>query len=331
MTIEEDGAELKATLLARVRTGELAPEEADEAAIEAGLGSLSNLPSPDECWSAGKPHWTPAMALAWISWRTFAELREWDAAYLEQRRDWGVLDAVGGKDAVVGHALFSRRPPTTSQFLRWGSWLFGPYLVGQGGRPAVDPASSITGAMARLLKSLESGDVPAFGRSGSNATRLEIPPHEWSEAEFVQGHGGSEELHCGRGPKPVVYRDVIIPSRRVMELWPSHAASDIPDRAEFSINPVIDDPRARAELYVQFDAIVEAREPASRPLSAARKTALLTELREDQEKLVAQGSLPWTEKEAVTWGRAQRLTRPEIREARRAWPDNLRRKRGQSR
>lgn len=331
MTNEEGGAELKASLLAQVRTGELGPEEADEAAIEAGLGSLSKLPSPDECWSAGKPHWTLPMALAWITWRTFAEPREWDAAYLEQRRDWGVLDAAGGKDAAVGHALFSRRLPTTSQFLRWGSRLFGPYLVSRDGGPAVAPASSTTGAMSRLRQSLESGDLAAFGRTGSSATRLEIPPHLWSEAEFVQGQGGGEELHFGRGPKPIVYRDVIIPSRRVMELWPSHAASDIPERAEFSLDRVIDDARARAELYVQFDAIVEALEPPGRPLSATSKAALLSELREKQAKLVAQGSLPWTAKQAETWGSTRHLTRKEIRRARDAWPENLKRKRGQSR
>jgi len=330
MTGEEGGAELKAKLLARVRTGKLAPREADEVAIEAGLGSLSKLPSPDEFWSAGKPHWTLPMALAWVAWRTFSELREWDADYLLLRLDWGPIDAADGRDAVNGYALYKRRPPTSSQFPKWGHRRFGPWLAGRDEKPAVFLAVEPERAVAELSSALARGDLSAFGRRPSDTVRLEIPAHEWLEAEFAQGQGAIEELHCGRGPKPVVYRDVIIPSRRVMELWPSHAASDIPDRAEFSINPVIDDPRARAELYVQFDAIVEAREPTRRPLSAAKKTALLTELEEEQKKLIAQGSLPWTENETVTWGSARRLTRQEIREARLTWPVNFRRKRGQS-
>ena len=332
MTEADHKLERMQELLARVRKGQLEPDLADEEADSAGLGSLSILPSPDDYWPASKPYWTLPMVLAWITWRTFSEVREWDAKYLSMRVDWGPRSGVVGRGAADGYELYRRKNPTTGQFLRWGHRQFGPWVVGDNGGPAVLPAAEPEDAMKILRHSLASGDLVAWGRRPGDAVHMDIPARECVELETIQRGDSPEELHCGRPPRPVVYQDVLFHSRSVLSLWPAHVASGIPDRAEFSLTPVIVDPEARAALYMRFDPTSPEVRPSRRPQRAARASleGLFNELKEEQERLVSEGSPPWTERKTEDWGRSNRLTRDEIREFRNRLPPELKRQRGQS-
>ncbi len=322
-------------LLGSVRSGLLSPEDADEAAIGAGLGPFSRYLSPDESWPTAKTHWTLPMVLAWIAWRTYGEVREWDAEYIALRRDWGLLDKPRPTGQAAGYGLFRRKRPTSTQFRQWGAKLFGPWIVGRDGRPAVLLTATPAEAASTLWRSLESGELVAHGIHKDGEPRVEIPARYWLDIKVVVGREGREELQIGLGSARVIYRDVLFALRSILAIWPPHRLSGLPDQADFQYSPMVNNQVAQADI---FEPVRLADLDASLSERVARgyreyNYSDLKDLEIENRKLVKAGRPPMTVAQTREWSLDRGITRGSMREMLREIKRNsseLRRSRGKT-
>jgi hypothetical protein len=322
-------------LLGRVQAGKLSPEEADGAAVAAGLGSLSRYIDPEEFWPTAKSHWTLPMVLAWIAWRTYGEVREWDAGYVPMRRDWGLLDQPSRTGQAATYGLFTRKRPTSAQFRQWGSKRFGPWVVGRDGRPVVLPEASPAEAMSALWWSLENGDLVAHGVRQVGKPRVEIPARDWIDLKVVADGEGREELHVGRGTARERYRDILFAVRSVEAIWGPHNRSGLPDRAEFEYSPMVNDLAARSDLF-QRVRLEDLDAPPSQQVSRGHRdynNRDLKALKLKNKRLVDARKSPLTVAETREWALDRGITRTSMRkmltELKRT-SGELRRSRGQT-
>ena len=325
MMLDDQKREVARDLLAKVRSGQLSPDEADEAAFYAGVGPFSRVPSPDEYWPTSKAHWTLPMVLAWIAWRTFSEVREWDAEYGPLRLDWGPVGPRIGTSSNAGYTLYRRRHPTSEQFLKWGGKRFGPWVKGRDGRPAVFGEATPKEAMSMLRKALEAGDLVGYGVLSASAPHSEIPAHQWIDITIVPSRDGDEQLQCGTGSNRITYRDVRLPSRLVMEVWPDHARSGLPDQAPRGLAKV-DTPEAWLELYVEAELITQVPGKPKRRQIMPHDLPDLRRLNE-QRAHIGQGLM--TYQETVDWAAERGLSRDSARTLRYDLPAELKLKNGE--
>lgn len=250
----QDVEALRSSLLGRVARGSLSPEDADLEAESSGLGTLSHLPDLFAQWPTSRPNWTLTMVLAWITWRTFAEVRQWDPRYLEHRRDWGRLDVSTGSKVSAGYALFQRKPPTAAQFEAWGNRLFGPWH-GSEGQPTVLQAALAKSARPELWRALQSGDLGAFAIPVKGGARIKVPAWEWADLEMQASPAARDMLCFRQNLRTNVYEDVQFSQRDVLKVWCPHVRSDLDERGDFSITPIVDDEDARSALYQHIAAL----------------------------------------------------------------------------
>ncbi|WP_426042388.1 hypothetical protein [Brevundimonas sp. TWP2-3-4b1] len=323
MTVElgdQDRDAFLRKLLTEVAAGRLGPDEADERAWEAGWVSLSNLIAPEDDWPRTKPNWTVPMVLAWISWRTYSEVREWDRDYLSKRREWGRLDpAETNPGSLGGFALFRRNEPNSAQFARWGNKRFGPWVVGRDEGPAVLQAAPAADAVSLLLDALAEEMLVASAIPPTGGANIDVPAREFADLEFRVGPTGEDAWQFRHEPNVLVYRSIRFHRRAVLRIWPAHRGSDLEERAEFVISPIVDDAGAREALYSAIEA--EEFEPDDGNQGGAPRMVKwgprqLEELSRLNEESVRDRGRPLTIRETVLWAKSRGISREGAREMR---------------
>lgn len=342
----DSGPEERLTLLTRllreVANGRLSPEEADAEALTAGRGSLSRLIPPSDDWPSGKPFWTVPMVLAWITWRTYAEVREWDREYLSRRREWGRMG--DGEAAPRGgdrYRLFRRKPPNSQQFQAWGDHRFGPWVpIREPARPseakpepAVLQALEAGYAKGSLMTALREGRLVCLAQPRVGKSRLAVPPSDLVDLE-LSVDASDKDMLCRRDkPSVVEYSDPVFSRPAVLGLWPAHLRSDLDEWEDFEISPMVDDLNVREALY----SAVSAHEiEADGGGDAGPKRGIqwtdkhLAELKSLNEALVSSGKEPMTIAATVQWARTKGISREGAREMRGELPDSLKRRAGRT-
>jgi hypothetical protein len=320
--------EQRRDILSRVRAGQLLPQEADDEALKAGLGRLSRLMAPEEYWPTDRPTWTLPMVLAWISWRTYSEVREWDDRYLSLRRDWASSAGLSPAAVAQSYELVRRKRPTSAQFALWGHLRFGPWLASDDGTPLVLPASEPKGAMQTLLLALAAGRLTAFGLPEGRGARVEIPAHDWADLEIEADGSGKEVCRRKHQPMVVAYTDILFSLTGVQAIWPPHVRSGLSEHDEFREPPVVVDPRAASDLYDRVNEdLPDTEQPARR--TRAHKDSDLADLTQENMRRMAEGLPPLTAKETEGWASLKGISRDGARALRKRLPSDLKLKTGQ--
>ena len=226
-------------ILDRARRGEMSAREAEVEATQQGLGELASRPPADDFDPRNRPAWTLPMALAWIAWRSYDEVREWDSEYRDKCLVWTTSN-----DHTEGRRLKRRDPATVWEFECMG------YLR-QAEHDSCD--SDLTWdvdrpkrAKGELWAALRDGDgITADGIPRNGAKRLPIPSIEW---EDLRDHAsGLEALRYHHSPHESAYAKVRIPRAQIVARWPAdtEAEDEAPRTGPPDLQPAVRRPIGR--------------------------------------------------------------------------------------
>lgn len=317
-------------LLHQVRTGAVQPADADEQSRQKTGERLSRLIPPEEHHAAASNYWSLPMVLAWIAWRTYAEVREWDAEHLKMCRYWAEVRP-GGVGMPKAYDLCRRRPPNSDQFERWGHLQLGYWRVGMDGGPAnllfVEPENT----RWSLWNALEKGSVAAFGVPKGAGTRAKIHPHEWIDLRARVASNGLDEFYNEHARTAAAYIDVCFSREDTEARWLGGCRSDVPDQADIDWYAPPEDEKAFSGLYewLSPDDLTGSLAGKSNGRSRrARTDGDLKELIEANRARVRKGEKPMTVNETVMWGAKRGVGRAQVRELRTDLPDDLKRRQG---
>lgn len=333
----KDTKDKVAKLLQQVKAGVSAPQEADDEAVRLGFGQLSRDMPMDEYHPISQSRWTPTMVLAWITWRSYSEVREWDARYLLQCRYWAPV-SLGKKPSAStskkGYGLCRRKPPTVKRFEDHGSRRFGSWLSCSDNRPLVLQAIEVENARPILWAALLSGKLHAEAIKPSGGARGIITAHEWQDLEIQQVGSGPEFLAYRHEPNKRVYKDVTWPHTEVLKCWSPHKFSDFPDQAGLQWGPMIDDADKWNELYDWLDdaEILNASAQVKLASKCRRKGTKkdLEELKKVQQSRLQEGQPLLRFKDMQGWAQGKGIGREWVRAVRRELPKHLKLERGQN-
>jgi hypothetical protein len=324
MTVElddQDRAAFLRHLLKEVATGRLGPDEADERASQAGFGFLSKLIAPDDYWPSSKPYWTVPMVLAWISWRNYSEVREWDRDYLSRRREWGrVVEGATNPDTGRQFKLYRRKAPNSAQFAQWGNKRFGSWAPTEDGQPAVLQACPAEHAASGLLNALAEERLVALANPSRGGDRIPVPISELADIELDVGPSGEDRFCFRHRPKVAVYSDALFSRPAVLSIWPEHSRSGLDERLDISpVTPMVNHAGAREALYSVIE--VEEFEPGDGARGSGATMVKwaprhLDELSRLNERSIRDKGRPLTIRETVSWAKSQGISREGAREMR---------------
>lgn len=325
-----------AKLLQQVKAGIRTPQEADDKAVELRFGRLSCNMDMGEYHPISRSRWTLTMVLAWITWRSYSETREWDAEYLSRCRYWG---AVGlGKEVPAwtvqkGFSLYHRRPPTLKSFEKWGDRRFGAWIPRPDGTPLVLQSREAQNARPALWKALLDETLAAAAIKHGGGARVLIPAHEWQDLEVHQDPSGRDVLVYRHEPNKCVYRDVTWLRTDVTGFWAPHRLSDLPDDANIQSESAAVPNASAWEIYewLEDEEILNAPVQAKSGRKSRRKgtTKDLKELKLAQQSRLQEGQPLLSFNDMVAWARERGLTKDWVIKTRETLPEKLKLKRGQ--
>jgi hypothetical protein len=246
MTHEPDSA-TREDLLLRVRRGELTPDEAEAQAGEHGLDPLATMPADHEHDPRDKSRWSLAMALAWIVWRDFGEVRAWDNDYRARCSRWsrhGIIDVRPGEReydpscdetyARYGHDLTLGLGAVTAVHFEQ----VGHASLAALSRAVMTPEQAKKGLWAALSDEKLAGEAVR----ASGGAYIEIPAIEWQGLEVredVYAHDvltlryqpfaraddmGRATLKAALWPEGAhsgaAYFDLVLKRDDLLQLWP---------------------------------------------------------------------------------------------------------------
>jgi hypothetical protein len=213
-------------IVARLRIGEITPEEAEAWARENNQPPFLSKPDAALFDPIREPYWTLAMAAAWIIWRTPNAVREhWDA-YLVECKEWRFSEQIfpdGRREA--GWDARRRNPVGLSDiFLKAAKSI---------------PDDSKMRAMAEinsLWEKLKSGQIEATGvphhaggRDGipiirryearSAPKRIAIARWEWNDLSAIDFHVGPPDSVATATDDEAQYYEVRVWRDDVIKIW----------------------------------------------------------------------------------------------------------------
>ena len=323
-----------AKLLQQSKAGVLKPQNADDEAARLKFGTLSRDIPMDEFHPIAQTRWTLTMVLAWITWRSYSEVREWDAEYLSRCRYWGAvgLGKTGAARTVkTGSRLYKRRPPTFASFETWGDRRFGPLAVGV---PIFLQSCEAQNARPALWKALLDEILAAAAIKHGGGARVLIPAHEWQDLEVHQDPSGRDVLVYRHDPNKWVYKDISWLRRDVTSFWAPHRFSELPDDANIqSDKAAVEEAPAWNEIYEWLDDEEILNVPVQAKLgskSRRKGTAKdFKELKDLQQALFNKGGPLLDYEDMKTWADEQGIGRDWVRDVRKQFPKHLILKRGQ--
>lgn len=197
--------------------GRTTPEEAEAEAKRLELAPLAEQPDPVNFNPMEEPWWTLPMVVAWIAWRSPAEVRDvWDD-YRLRRCDWQFRKWRVGFDGPIydGYFLEYWKPATLASLA-----LTEIFRKTHGTLPK--DAISIRDAKAKLWKALSEGAIQATGRK-QLASRAVIPEYEWRDLVDFEERGRDVVRQGVHGTVELSgYNDLAFKRHLVMSIWQSN-------------------------------------------------------------------------------------------------------------
>jgi len=174
------------------------------------------------------------MALSWILWRDFSEVRQWDNEYRAECWNWQPqnvrlpLDDGESSRAVRGYVVAQLKPTSSLIFELQGTANLlkdGQYAAGR------SPAA----AKAELWEALADSRLVAEGIPDSGGARIEVPAREWTDLENVTDDRVEDEYFRYRHrPLGRAYIDIVWRRDDLLRLWPEGEGPE----AEVQVKPV---------------------------------------------------------------------------------------------
>ena len=172
-----------------------------------------------------EPDWTPAMAVAWIIWRTPEAVREYWDEYREKCTIWVPHDQIlpGDQGQVegrreVGWETDKWRPATITSILSRAA------IATRDGRNPhpPDPVNELRKKLAG--GALEATGIPRFvpGTDGvprGRRNRILISRREWNDLLRWGVHDSAQNSVATANDREPRYEKVRVPSQKVFELW----------------------------------------------------------------------------------------------------------------
>jgi hypothetical protein len=209
----EHRLETQDRILDRARRGEITAREAEAEAERRGLGKLASCPPAEDFDPCKRPAWTLPMALAWIAWRSFDEVREWDSEYRDACLEWRT-----STDGPEGRRLQRRDAATVWEFECMG-YLRVSELEGGATERELDVdlpkrTKAALWAALRAGKGITADGIPGGG------PRRPIPAIQWEDLESFERNGGRDALCFHHAPDRVAYERVRITQAQILARWP---------------------------------------------------------------------------------------------------------------
>ena len=198
-----------------VQYGRMTPNDAEAKLKELGLRPLAPQPNPADYNAMNEVWWSLPMTVAWIAWRTSADVREaWDR-YRKELTYWKHEHWQVGFDGPVYEGFFLKpAAPASLSTLA----LTEIYRRAEGTQPK--EALSIKDAKAALWTALSLGALEATGKLNDLAARVVIPEHEWRDLVDVERSGRDEVRSEKIGLAALHgYVDLAFKSKAVTAIW----------------------------------------------------------------------------------------------------------------
>jgi hypothetical protein len=198
--------------------GRMTPNEAEAKLKELGLPPLAPQPNPADFYPMNEVWWSLPMTVAWIAWRTSADVRDaWDTfrregSFWEHKR-WRL-----GLDGPIheGWHLQPRAPASLSNLA-----LKEISRRREGALP--EGAITVEEAKDRLWKALASGALEAIGKPNAVEPSVPIPELQWRDLAAVEENRRDVVRYRERhGFSRRGYEDVAFRGRDVMAIWQVH-------------------------------------------------------------------------------------------------------------
>jgi hypothetical protein len=195
----------------------MTPAQAELIAKQSGLPPLAPQPDPADYNAMLEAWWTLPMTIAWIAWRSPAEVIEvWDR-YRCQCSDWHyrerILDPTTG-DAHKGYLLEPRQSATVRRMV-----FSEGYRRVHGTLPS--DAIGIRDAMTKLRAALSGNQTQATGVKADTRHRIPIPHYEWRDLEFLELAGRDVARFRDRGIDDARgYDNLAFPRQDITAIWP---------------------------------------------------------------------------------------------------------------
>jgi hypothetical protein len=223
-------------LLERARNGEITPKEAEAEAYRMGMAPLAGRPADNQFDPRGKPRWSLSMALAWIVWRDFDQVRQRDIEYRTHCWNWQPsnvslpVDGSAATKVVRGFTVVRLRPTSPVPFELYDAIAITPRRqLSPDWSPNRSPFEAKADLWAALLDArLVAEAIPALG-----GPRIEVPAREWTDLENVtDGKLNGEYFRYRHQPHGRAYSDIVWRRDDLVRLWPeaSGLASGVPAR-----------------------------------------------------------------------------------------------------
>jgi hypothetical protein len=203
------------SLFDALRYGKMTPDQAELMAKRSGLPPLAPQPKLADYNATLEAWWTLPMTIAWIAWRSNAEVVEvWDSYRLEcsywHFRKWRI--GFSG-DVHKGYFLERKRPATVSRLV-----LSENYRRAHGTLPS--GAISVKEARAGLWKALAEHLVQATGIRTETRQRVVIEDYEWRDLEYFEERGRDVvRVRDGQAMSARGYDDVAFRPQNIMRIW----------------------------------------------------------------------------------------------------------------
>lgn len=285
-------------LFHRARIGEITPKEAEAEAARLGMEPLASHPSDDEFDPRAKSRWSLSMALAWILWRDFGEVRQWDNDYRAKCWNWQPfnvrLPVDGGVSTKVvrGFAVAQLHPTSSLLFEIHGA-------VALLERGELVPGRSPADAKAELWAALSDARLVAEGIPATGGARIDVPAREWTDLENVtDGRLHGEYFRYRHHPLGRAYSDIVWRRDDLVRLWPEGAG---------------------------LTGAIQAR-----PMRRAGTSADAAAFREWVDGLLASGASPPRREDAERWAASRNIGVTWARSQHTALPDDKKLARGET-
>lgn len=198
-----------------VQYGRMTPNEAEAKLKELGLPPLAPQPDPINFRPMAEVWWTLPMAVAWIAWRTSADVREaWDAFRREQSYWKHERWRVGYDGPIYEGWELKTRPPASLLELALAEKRRGC----EGALPK--DALSVADARKLLWQALGQKALEATGLRTEDGSRVPIPDYEWHDLAGIEERGRDVVRHRERhGYSKRGYDEVAFKRRDVVMIW----------------------------------------------------------------------------------------------------------------
>lgn len=209
-------------ILARIRSGEISPDQGEELALHNGLAPLRQRdPDPALCDPGLSTTWTPAMCVAWIVWRSLAEVRFELLDFWKDREVW--IQSDQREPGKPGWRLEAAPRPRMDAVNR--NWPF---------TPSHSPKSqeAVTAAISALMAKLRNGEVTAQGVEMPGRRPRLIASEEWRRLKHTWRPADGDLFYFTDDFAREVLH-VEINRKDVMTAWPPDSAGiDVADQSD---------------------------------------------------------------------------------------------------